>query len=60
MFPEKPRLSAVEAIRLFFKMPISIRQWNTLTKTFDAEVPVVYGILPSYTRMRQCFSCDAG
>jgi hypothetical protein len=54
-FPEKPRLSVVEAIRLFFKMAVSIRQWNTLTKTLNTKVPGVYGILPSYTHMRQWY-----
>jgi hypothetical protein len=54
-FTEKPRLFVVEAIRLFFKMAVSIWQWNTLTKTRNTEVPGVYRILPSYTHMRQWF-----
>jgi hypothetical protein len=54
-FPENLRLSVVEAIRCFFKMGVSIWQWNTLTKTLNTEVPGVYGILPSYTHMRQWY-----
>jgi hypothetical protein len=53
--PEKPRLSVVKSIGLFFKMAVSIRQWNTLTKALNTEVPGVYGILPSYTHMRQWY-----
>jgi hypothetical protein len=51
--PEKPALPMVEAVRLYFKLAISIRQWNTLTKTINTQVPQVYGLLPSYTRMRR-------
>jgi hypothetical protein len=54
-FTEKPRLSVVEAICFSFKMAVSIWQWNTLTKKLNTEVPGVYGILPSYTHMRQWY-----
>jgi hypothetical protein len=44
-FLEKPRLSVVEGIHLFFKMAISFWHLNHLTKTLSTEVPGVYGIL---------------